>query len=75
MSFLTTSNWDPGNDNFGAWVAIYGTLVSSLLALVIAVPLGVGTAIFITEDSFRSLVRRCIGFPVFIIKRTCYFFS
>ena len=41
LTFLTTSDWDPGNDTFGAWVAIYGTLVSSLLALVIAVPLGV----------------------------------
>ncbi|NBU77313.1 MAG: phosphate ABC transporter permease subunit PstC, partial [Planctomycetes bacterium] len=50
--------------NFGAWVAIYGTLVSSLLALVIAVPLGVGTAIFITEDIIPVQVREAIGLMV-----------
>ena len=64
LSFLTTSNWDPGNENFGAWVAIYGTLVSSLLALVIAVPLGVGTAIFITEDIIPVQIREAIGLMV-----------
>jgi phosphate transport system permease protein len=64
LSFLTSSDWDPGNDNFGVWVAIYGTLVSSLLALVIAVPLGVGTAIFITEDLIPVQVREAIGLMV-----------
>ena len=64
LNFLTTSDWDPGNDNYGAFVAIYGTLVSSLLALVIAVPLGVGTAIFITEDLIPVPVREAIGLMV-----------
>ncbi len=64
LSFLTTSSWDPGNDTFGAWVAIYGTLVSALLALVIAVPLGVGTAIFITEDIIPVQIREAIGLMV-----------
>lgn len=64
LSFLTTSDWDPGNDRYGAFVAIYGTLVSSLLALVIAVPLGVGTAIFITEDLIPIPLREAIGLMV-----------
>ena len=59
FSFLTSGQWNPhpppifGNDTppgkFGALPFIYATLVSSLLSLVIAVPLAVGTAIFLTE--------------------------
>ena len=45
LNFLTTSGWDPVNEDYGAFIAIYGTLVSSILSLMIAVPLGVGTAI------------------------------
>src|SRR5260221_5682488 len=47
--FLTSSEWDPVNDQFGAWPFIFGTLVSSLIALVIAVPLSIATAVFLTE--------------------------
>ena len=64
LSFLTTSSWDPVNETYGAFVAIYGTLVSSLLALVIAVPLGVGTAVFITEDLMPKPIREVIGLMV-----------
>jgi len=64
LSFLTTSNWDPVTEQYGAFVAIYGTLVSSLLALLIAVPLGVGTAIFITEDLIPTALRDAIGLMV-----------
>jgi phosphate transport system permease protein len=49
MSFFFGSAWDPVNGNFGALPFIYGTVVSSLLALAIAVPLAVGVAIFLTE--------------------------
>ncbi|MEB3325148.1 MAG: phosphate ABC transporter permease subunit PstC [Cyanobacteriota bacterium] len=63
-SFLTTSAWDPVNEKYGAFTAIYGTLVSSLLALLFAVPLGVGTAIFITEDLLPRSVRNVIGVMV-----------
>jgi phosphate transport system permease protein len=49
LRFLVSSDWDPVNDVYGALPFIYGTLVSSLLALVIAVPLSVATAIFLTE--------------------------
>jgi len=62
--FLTTSAWDPVNEKYGAFTAIYGTLVSSLLALLFAVPLGVGTAIFITEDLLPISVRNVIGVMV-----------
>ena len=47
--------WDPVNEQFSARPFIYGTLVSSFLALLIAVPLGVGLAIFLTEMSPRVL--------------------
>ena len=61
LNFLFTSNWNPVDDEYGAFTAIYGTLVTSLLALVIAVPLGVGTAIFITENIIPLKVRNIIG--------------
>ena len=49
FSFFTGRTWDPVAGDFGALPFLYGTLVSSLVALVIAVPLGVGLAVFITE--------------------------
>src|SRR5580765_4215281 len=49
FKFFATSEWDPVNEQFGALPFIYGTLVSSLVALVIAVPLSVGVAVFTTE--------------------------
>ena len=53
--FFTSSDWDPVNGNFGAIPFIYGTLVSSLVALIIAVPLSLGVAVFITEMCPRAL--------------------
>jgi phosphate transport system permease protein len=53
--FFFRSEWDPVNEQFGAWPFVYGTLVSSLLALVLAVPLAVGVAVFITEMCPRRL--------------------
>jgi len=47
--FLTGSDWDPVNDTYGALPFIYGTFVSSLIALLIAVPLSIGTAIYLTD--------------------------
>jgi phosphate transport system permease protein len=64
LSFLTTSAWNPVKDEYGAFTAIYGTLVSSLLALLIAIPLGLGTAILITEDMLPSSLREGIGLMV-----------
>jgi phosphate transport system permease protein len=48
-SFLVTSTWDPVAEQFGALPFIYGTLVTSGLALLIGIPLGVGAAIFLAE--------------------------
>lgn len=47
--FLTTSTWDPVAEEFGALPFIYGTAVSSLLGLLIAVPLSIATAVYLTE--------------------------
>jgi phosphate transport system permease protein len=53
--FFTGSAWDPVAGQFGALPFIYGTLVSSLLALIIAVPLSVGVAVYVTEMCPRTL--------------------
>jgi phosphate transport system permease protein len=55
LKFFFGSEWDPVNEQFGAWPFVYGTVVSSLLALCIAVPLGLGVATFITEMCPRAL--------------------
>jgi phosphate transport system permease protein len=47
--FLTTSTWDPVAEQFGALPFIYGTIVSSFIALIIAVPLSIATALYLTE--------------------------
>src|SRR5580698_10238074 len=49
LKFFVRSDWDPVNESFGALPFIYGTLLSSLISLVIAVPLSVGVAVFTTE--------------------------
>jgi phosphate transport system permease protein len=49
LDFLTSTEWDAVNNHFGAVVPIYGTLVTSFLALLIAVPVAFGIAIFLTE--------------------------
>jgi phosphate transport system permease protein len=61
FSFFAGSNWDPVSGDFGAFPFIYGTLVSSLLSLVIAVPLAIGLAVFVTEICPKS-VRSIISF-------------
>ena len=64
LKFLTTSAWDPVNNEYGAFTAIYGTLVTALLSLLIAIPLGLGTAILITEDMLPRGLREAIGLMV-----------
>jgi phosphate transport system permease protein len=49
FGFLTSTSWNPVTDQFGALPFIYGTVITSVLALLIAVPLGVGAAIFLAE--------------------------
>ena len=47
--FLASSNWDPVNEQYGALPFIFGTLVSSAIALIIAVPISIATAVYLTE--------------------------
>lgn len=54
-SFLSGTDWDPVNQRFGALPFVFGTVASSLLALLLAVPLAVGLAIFLTELAPRRL--------------------
>jgi phosphate transport system permease protein len=56
-NFITGTTWDPVQDEYGAWPFIFGTMVSSLLALLLALPLSVGIAIFLSELSPRWLER------------------
>ena len=49
LSFLTSSDWDPVQGLFGSTPFVYGTLVSSFIALLIATPLGLGISLFLTE--------------------------
>ena len=49
LDFYTSNNWDPVANEYGALAPIYGTLVTSVMALVIAVPISFGIAIFLTE--------------------------
>jgi len=55
LKFWTTSTWDPVSGDFGAFPFIWGTLYSSILALLIATPIALGIAIFISELSPRML--------------------
>jgi phosphate transport system permease protein len=63
FSIITTSDWDVAGGHFGAAPALFGTLVSSAVALVIATPLAIGIAIFLSEFSPLWL-RQPIGFLV-----------
>jgi len=63
FGFFGGSNWDPVSGEFGAFPFVYGTLVSSLIALIIAVPLGIGVAILINEMCPRRL-RGLLSFTV-----------
>jgi phosphate transport system permease protein len=55
LGFLTSSRWDIPGNQFGALAFIYGTLVASAIALVIAVPISIGLALFITELAPKKL--------------------
>jgi phosphate transport system permease protein len=66
LNFLWTSAWNPvaGRETYGALPMIYGTLVSSLIALLVAVPLGVMTAIFLSENFIPLKIRTVLVFMV-----------
>ncbi|MBI5659991.1 MAG: phosphate ABC transporter permease subunit PstC [Nitrosomonadales bacterium] len=63
FGFLTSSDWDPVQDKFGALVPIIGTLVTSGIALLIAIPVSFGIAVYLTELAPRFL-RRPLGIAI-----------
>ncbi len=63
FGFLVSSEWDPVNEQFGALIPIVGTLVTSAIALTIAIPVSFGIALFLTELSPRIL-RRPLGIAI-----------
>ncbi len=63
LAFLTREIWNPVTDQFGALAAIYGTLVTSLIAMLIAVPISFGIAVFLTELA-PSWLRRPVGVAI-----------
>lgn len=60
LGFFFTSEWDVVNDDFGGLIAIFGTLVTATIALLIAVPLSFGISVFLTETC-PSWLRRPLG--------------
>ncbi|MGL4498098.1 MAG: phosphate ABC transporter permease subunit PstC [Planktothrix sp.] len=64
LGFLFDSAWNPVTSQYGAFPMIYGTLMSSFIALLFAVPLGLGTAIFLSEDFIPLSIRTALTFLV-----------
>jgi phosphate transport system permease protein len=64
LGFLIGRDWDTGNDVYGALTLIYGTAITSALALLIATPLGVAISIFLTEDYLPPAVQDFFKFAV-----------
>jgi phosphate transport system permease protein len=72
--FFTGTNWDPVQEEFGALPFVFGTVVSSAIALIIAIPLSIGTAIFLTDlaplwlrQPLAMLVEMLAGIPSVIL--------
>jgi phosphate transport system permease protein len=63
FNFLVTQVWDPNSDRFGALAPIYGTIVTSLLAMLIGVPVSFGIAVFITELC-PPMLKRPLGIAI-----------
>lgn len=55
ISFVTGSNWDPNTDHYQILPLIFGTIVTSIIALIVAVPMSVGVALFLTEYAPKRL--------------------
>jgi phosphate transport system permease protein len=64
LGFLVDSTWDPVQNIYGALPHVYGTVLSSFLALLFAVPLGVGVAIFLTENFLAPRILQPIAFTI-----------
>lgn len=64
LSFFYTTAWNPVTQQYGALPMIYGTIVSSAIALLIAVPVGLGVAIFLSEDYLPPKIQLAFVFLV-----------
>ena len=64
LGFVTTRTWDPVHAAFGALPAIYGTVVTAAIGIVLAFPIGLGAAIFLAEESGLRLIRGPLSFAV-----------
>lgn len=64
LGFLTSTSWNPPEQNYGILPAVYGTLVSSFIALLIAVPIGLASAIILSENFLPLSIRRSLVFLV-----------
>ncbi|MEH1903786.1 MAG: phosphate ABC transporter permease subunit PstC [Nostoc sp.] len=64
VSFLANTTWNPVNDSYGVLPQIYGTLLSSFIGLLIAVPIGVGTAVVLSENFLPAKVKLVLVFAV-----------
>nr|WP_323254628.1 phosphate ABC transporter permease subunit PstC [Spirulina sp. CCNP1310] len=67
LGFLFNSTWDPVNNIYGVMPQIYGTLITSFIALLLAIPIGVGVAIFLTEDFVPRYITTPIAFAIELI--------
>jgi len=63
LNFIFKENWDPVQQDFGAAASLYGTLVTTVLSLILAIPVGIGIAIFLTEIS-PFIMRTPIGIAI-----------
>ena len=64
LGFFISRTWDPVRTQFGALPAIYGTLLTSAIALVIAFPIGLGAALFLAEDARLRFLRGPLSFAI-----------
>ncbi|MBI5632395.1 MAG: phosphate ABC transporter permease PstC, partial [Nitrospirae bacterium] len=63
IKFLTSTDWNPVTESFGALTNIYGTIVTTFLSLLIAIPVAIGIAIFVTEIS-PNFLKTPIGIAI-----------
>lgn len=64
LGFIFQQNWDPVKDSYGILPMIYGTMMTSFIALLLAIPIGVSSAIFLSEDFLPISVRTILVFLV-----------
>lgn len=63
VKFLISTDWDPVRESFGAATAIFGTLVTTTISLIIAIPIAIGIAIFVTEVS-PNFMKGAVGMAI-----------